>query len=667
MTTTANNNTDPPPPPPVVDGIQSSLSTLTTMIVDTPPPPTTTTTTTTAIRMRSTTSSSSQQQPRTAKPSEWQHIILLVQRNWRNDCKKPHLWAARTLLVIGLMMLYSVGIFAGNNQEPSGSSPDPGVVVIPLNDTHEYWWHPGQDWTFPQDLYLAGDQDIITTTRHIPDAISSLTTASTTRVTVTNETNETAFHDYCAASTTITATNGGWNTSQICVFVAAIDSYNIIYGGGNDFESSESVLAGTQYLINTALVNLSSSSSSWNDSTTSSSSSSLSSSLSSSSPLSPLVVVQHIQPIPQLVETSSNTTVDDDDNNYYIEVQVQGITIGILLGLSTMVMAMFCMSPLTMEHTQEIDLAFLRVGVRVRTYLASWIVYYSFFGILTAAGMAGLCMVWKLFPLSSFGLIFLSFYLVFVQLYVILAFVSQWIHQQELAQSIPFMAFLASLAVALPIMLIESIPQKGILLSLASILSPFIGLLNFATIYSEYDSIGYGTGIHLGQNSNVVTSGLLGSYLGSLGGIVLWGGFVVVMTSPHLFHKMMTTILLLLGRNGGDRTNHYIRTIDNNTAAAAPSDDDHGSGDHSQQHHQQQQDPLEPLSDHAEVLVQIRNLHHTFTTPWYSSYCCQQKDSPKQPVPVLSGLDLDVCRGEVLGFLGHNGAGYVMRRICENV
>lgn len=50
-------------------------------------------------------------------------------------------------------------------------------------------------------------------------------------------------------------------------------------------------------------------------------------------------------------------------------------------------------------------------------------------------------------------------------------------------------------------------------------------------------------------------------------------------------------------------------------------------------------------------MVSLRGVHHTY----YPSRL--QCNKHAEPVNVLSHLNMDVCRGEVLGFLGHNGAG----------
>ena len=64
---------------------------------------------------------------------------------------------------------------------------------------------------------------------------------------------------------------------------------------------------------------------------------------------------------------------------------------------------------------------------------------------------------------------------------------------------------------------------------------------------------------------------------------------------------------------------------------------------------------FEPLSPDKEVVISVKNLNHTYHLGMTN--CCGDKS--KQPVEVLKGLSMEVCRGEVYGFLGHNGAGKV--------
>jgi ABC-type glutathione transport system ATPase component len=62
-------------------------------------------------------------------------------------------------------------------------------------------------------------------------------------------------------------------------------------------------------------------------------------------------------------------------------------------------------------------------------------------------------------------------------------------------------------------------------------------------------------------------------------------------------------------------------------------------------------DNFEPIAPGAEVLVSVRGLQHTYQPGLFNC------DKNKKPVEVLKGLDMDICRGEVFGYLGHNGAG----------
>lgn len=60
---------------------------------------------------------------------------------------------------------------------------------------------------------------------------------------------------------------------------------------------------------------------------------------------------------------------------------------------------------------------------------------------------------------------------------------------------------------------------------------------------------------------------------------------------------------------------------------------------------------FEPLSPDKEVVLSAKGLQHTY----YPSKLSCNKNA--MPAHVLKGLDMELCRGEVFGYLGHNGAG----------
>ena len=146
-----------------------------------------------------------------------------------------------------------------------------------------------------------------------------------------------------------------------------------------------------------------------------------------------------------------------------------------------------------------------------------------------------------------------------------------------------------------------------------------------------YDITGFGTGIH--ADETFTESGLLGSYLGSAAGCLLFFAATIVSTTPRL-SKAVNKLFCPKTKNGRDST----------TSSTGPTDET-TDGNNA---------VIEPLTSQADVLLRMNGLQHT-----YFPGCCAGKD--KKPVEVLQGVDLDVTRNSVLGLLGHNGCGKVGR------
>jgi ABC-type Na+ transport system ATPase subunit NatA len=130
------------------------------------------------------------------------------------------------------------------------------------------------------------------------------------------------------------------------------------------------------------------------------------------------------------------------------------------------------------------------------------------------------------------------------------------------------------------------------------------------------------TGIHLGDGS-VEESGLKGVFIAQVACVLFYVCVLVLYSSPHFWdllnHKTKQEYDLVDCIRGGDST---------------------------------QQGNFEPLSSDSDVLVQVRAVSHTYAASCGSA--CKKAAKPHQ---VLNGLDMDICRGEVFGYLGHNGAG----------
>jgi len=280
---------------------------------------------------------------------------------------------------------------------------------------------------------------------------------------------------------------------------------------------------------------------------------------------------------------------------------------GVMLALASSFTLQFMIAPLSTEKFKEIARSFLLVGVKARVYLHQWFLYLSAGGILTAAVLTGVSIGWRIFAQSSGGLVFLSHFLATIHLSSTAVFISQVIWQEELAQGLPFLSAVASMAVAVPIVVFVSPDNIG--LAFLTLFSPFVGMIQYCAIYGNYDALGFGTGVHVGDN--VRESGLLGNIIGQLFGILL-SQFIILFLARTKRPKV-------------DGTEHVGR--------------EQGGLDG---------DNYEPLPPSVEVLLTVRDLEYT-----YQPGCCAKT----KPVEVLKGLDLNLCRGEVFSYLGINGAG----------
>lgn len=155
-------------------------------------------------------------------------------------------------------------------------------------------------------------------------------------------------------------------------------------------------------------------------------------------------------------------------------------------------------------------------------------------------------------------------------------------------------------------------------LTVLTLFFPFIGMLQYFGIYITYDYTGFNTGIHPGMN--LVSSGLLSNMVAQICGIAFWVVIMLMYSSPRLRNKLLSIF------------------CPNNEQVTPSLESNEGEN-------------FEQLSPDKEVVISLRDVHHTY----YPAKLSCNKNA--QPVKVLKGLNMDVCRGEILGFLGHNGAG----------
>mmetsp|Transcript_31350 Transcript_31350/g.75841 ORF Transcript_31350/g.75841 Transcript_31350/m.75841 type:complete len:1683 (+) Transcript_31350:315-5363(+) len=299
---------------------------------------------------------------------------------------------------------------------------------------------------------------------------------------------------------------------------------------------------------------------------------------------------------------------------------------GILFVLSVTIGTQFLIGPVVYEKINKVSDSFLMVGVKLRTYLVQWVLYNSLNCIITSAIFTVVTIYWNFAQLSSWALIFFSHWLFFIQLNAFFVLLMQTQVQEESAQGKPWLFALASMAGGAAIIALTSATNVG--LYILTIFLPFIAPIQYLAIYTVYDIYGYGTGIHFGDN--VGESGLLGVFIAQIIGIMLVFAVTFLYSSDEFNDWLF------------NRGSHHP------TEQGA---DTFGTGQISDQQ-QQDSNRFEPLTPGSEVLLTVRNMCHTYMPPRFQM--CEKK---KPPVEVLKGLDMDICRGEVFGLLGHNGAG----------
>lgn len=513
---------------------------------------------------------------RTQAPSDVEHCKILMARTFRKDLKKPGLWFARFLSLPLIFMLYTIGSYLGY-QENSSESVVPG----------SYRFYDGNNWTFPASMRLGGfDSEYVT---RIGDTIHRTISSVSVVLNYTQINDATSLSEECTFSLV-----DKLPTEEICVYFRAPENYDIYYWSGTEYYIPPDLVvnpvAGAQWAVNTAI---------------------LSEQQHNGTLLAETFPVDTIQPTPDIIQSTN------------IPGYVLLLPVGMYV-LSACIMTQFLVGPITYEKINYITKSYLLVGVKMRTYLLQWILYYGMWGLLTAGVNTIVSVYWLIMPMSSPGLIFASHYLGLVQVYATFTLLMQFVTQEELAQGLPFITGIISAAAAIPLVMFQD--PDSIWLTILSAVSPFVGMVQYHAIYITYDSLGFNTGVHL--DKTFTESGLLGNMIAQGVGIIFWIVAIHLYSSPTFGYRVPA---LFSNQNRDDNVN------DNTNTTREAIQERHDSN-------------FEPLAPGSEIMMSVRGLEHTYHP---TSSC----DKNAKPTEVLKGLDLDIVKGEVFGYLGHNGAG----------
>ena len=458
-----------------------------------------------------------------------------------------------------MFMIYTVGFFIAYE-----SGEESSVVQ------GDYRFFEGEDWAYPAIMRLSGFDDNFTTqvaAQMEPDIDLEI---------VDSENNSTFFQENCTGDI-------AWSAyEEVCVFLDTNSSYSIFYGGKEWASPTSPSLAAAQYAVDQAMLQV----------------------LGANE--TELLQVSKIQRVPELVKDED---IEPDPASLLV--------LGIMHVLSSLIMVMFLIGPITFEKINDVTRSFLLAGVKMRSYLLQWLLYYALNGILTAGSLTLISIYYRMMPMSNGGLIFISHYLGLLQTYSAFILLMQFIEQEELAQTLPWIMGMLSMVIGAVVLVLQE--ATSLVLTVLAVFSPFIGILQYYGIYITYDSTGYDTGIHPGDN--VADSGLLANMIAQLVGIAFWVGGILLYSSPK-FHALISK---------GSKQEKIEDQEDSQKGIDAEN--------------------FESLPRDAEVLLSLRGVEHTYKPHWFKC------DKNAKPVEVLKGLDMDICRGEVFGYLGHNGSG----------
>ena len=260
-----------------------------------------------------------------------------------------------------LLMLYTIGFFLGYQGDDGISSVE-----------GQYRLFKGEDWSYPKKINIgAFNSSYLDQVANYMSADTSIT------IQQLNATMSSGVIEQCQGNI------DDWASNEICTFLSSKNGYTIYFGGKETSYPTQDALAGAQYAINAAMLNVSN--------------------------LSELYPASQIQQTPQLLSAAT------------VQPAVAVVLVpAIMYVLAATISSMFVAGMIINEKINGISKSYTLVGVKMRTYLLQWLAYLSLNGVVLASLLTLVCIYFKLMPMSNGGLIYISNYLGLVQLFAML-------------------------------------------------------------------------------------------------------------------------------------------------------------------------------------------------------------------------------------------------------
>jgi len=318
--------------------------------------------------------------------------------------------------------------------------------------------------------------------------------------------------------------------------------------------------------------------------------------------------IDEVQPSPKVVEVKASSYM------LFAIMTILAISLGALMSYTTLVQ----------ENVDEVKRSYLLVGVKSSSYMVHWLMYVICSQTVVHAVVMTVIMAVAITPESNGGLIFLTTFLGLIQWNTMMVMLNQALTSDELANFVPILYIILPLAVAIPS---SHASFYAPLLSILTVFIPLVGVYQSYTIYAMYEGIfqgnsGYGGGV---TGGNIAESGLLGNIIALIVGVIFWISLMYLCGSPGAVKKLRSCV---------------FPWWDSSKEEVLAEDEDEVKPEN-----------FEPIKTGSDIVLSVRGLRHTYHP---SSLNCNKN---VKPAAVLKGLDFDICRGEVFGYLGHNGAG----------